>query len=92
VLWRALSFVGDDPGSGRDQTRFSGLTAGYLANVQPFFLAFLHVGSSDRLLGLGDFGYRSIALVDGLVRVGESPRVGIGDVNSAEGLAADFAR
>jgi hypothetical protein len=38
-----------------------------------------------------DFFYRAKGLIDGGIGVGEGFGVGIGDVNAAEGLAADYA-
>ena len=39
-----------------------------------------------------DFRYSSPTLIDGFVGIGKCARIGIGDVNIAERLAADFVR
>src|SRR3974390_873175 len=43
-------------------------------------------------LNCHDFPHRSVALVDRLVRIGKSACVGIGDMNFAEWLPANFVR
>jgi hypothetical protein len=57
-----------------------------------FFFRFFMLALLIRLQSaFCDFGYGAISLIDGFVGVCEGACVGIGDVDVAEGLAADFA-